>query len=135
MSEPVHRYILFAGDTYYANGGALDIRGFGTENGRDDLVNQGLVFVQQDGDDMKWFHLYDLKTEKIVAFADGLCGGTVDRGLEMWTKNLIAKDCEIHVCKKTKEPNFRSVFVGEVMRVWVKLDEKERDQFIAELYE
>ena len=135
MSEPVHRYILFAGDTYYANGGALDIRGFGTENGRDDLVAQGLVLVSKNGDDLKWFHIYDLKTEKIVAFADGLCGGTVDRGLEMWAKNSIAKDCEIHVCKKIKEPNFRSVFVGEVMRVWVKLDEKERDQFIAELYE
>jgi hypothetical protein len=130
MTEPIHRYILFAGDTYYANGGALDIRGFGTEKGRDDLVNQGLAFIKRDGDDMSWFHVYDMKTEKIVAFSDGLCGGRVDSHLMTWTKNMIAEDCEVYVCKSTKEPRLHSAFVGETTKVWFKLEEEEREEFI-----
>ena len=56
------RYLLFGGEGYSSNGGALDFESAHEDKNR--AIRAGRQFLK--GADMKWAHVFDLGGEKLV---------------------------------------------------------------------
>lgn len=83
------RFVLFAGQRYYAGGGALDFKGEFDELG---MALEVAATVVPDEDD--WFHIVDADSWKVVAFfgyAHG-AGNDIDPAAVEYT---LSKDCKL----------------------------------------
>lgn len=59
------RFLLFAGETYYAKGGAHDlVDGFGSVV---EAKAYGEALMEKDRYRFQWFHVFDIGTKSIVA--------------------------------------------------------------------
>jgi len=68
------RYLLFAGYSYYAGGGATDL--VQSSDDHDWLVHSGLAL--EGAGDHDWWHIWDVEEEKITAGKQGAYCGTYD---------------------------------------------------------
>ncbi len=124
MADTVQRYILFAGDTYYAEGGALDFHSSGTEDQLTELIAKGIERTMKDEDDLRWFHVYDVKINKVVAASIGLNGGSFD-----YAKRMIAEDCIMFKFRDIDEQSPRGA-IGTLKKILVQLtDEEQKEQY------
>jgi len=63
------RFLVFAGNSFYADGGALDFRD------HCDTLEAAMAAATELKRTFDWFHILDGETRKIVAFAEGShCG-------------------------------------------------------------
>lgn len=60
-----HQYILFGGDSYYAQGGLLDLLSFHPT--MDEAVREGIKLIEtQEIDSVEWWHVWDAQACKVV---------------------------------------------------------------------
>lgn len=70
------RFLLFAGETYYARGRAHDlIDGFGSQ---DEAEAYGKALLSDDSWYFDWYHVFDIGTSTIVAKSDTQAHGWED---------------------------------------------------------
>lgn len=65
------RFILFAGDSFYAEGGILDFKGC--------FVDRALAIQAAQAAKDEWFQIVDAVTWRIVAYMSGSYCGVVDK--------------------------------------------------------
>ena len=72
MTSPMKRYWLFAGNSFYADGGFSDYRGsFDTI----DEAQAEFVEVEKELYSEGWYHVFDSEMERIVDFVNGSYSG------------------------------------------------------------
>jgi len=65
------KYLLFAGDSYYADGGALDLQTGGED--LDELITKAMILHKD------WWHIFDTEQMELIAGkAGGYCGQLFD---------------------------------------------------------
>lgn len=78
MAGRLERYIVFAGDSYYPEGGALDIAGSYPDLDSALAWTRGTPERVSDLEDgMHWCHVVDSETGLIVAYNEGMLGGSL----------------------------------------------------------
>ena len=71
------RYLLFAGETYYAKGGKHDL--IGRFARRDEAFEHGSYLVSEHSDsDADWWHVYDTLHGEIIAGSESQALGAPD---------------------------------------------------------
>lgn len=80
VTYPLKRFLVFTGCAYYADGGALDLRGSNETRGGATswILSQPRDADHTDYEDgMSWCHVLDLETGLIVAYVSGMCWGSI----------------------------------------------------------
>lgn len=66
----MNRYLLFFGPDYYPSGGMLDCKG--TFKDKKDALTVVNEFLEEDGMEFNWWHIFDCELKKIVFSNDGV---------------------------------------------------------------